>query len=97
VSKSFTALSIMQLVQAHSVQLDAPVRRYLPSFRLADGGAYAKVNLRHLLTHTSGIPEVGGHPSAGRSEDEAGSSGSRSGERAEWSCQRSPRVLQRQL
>jgi CubicO group peptidase (beta-lactamase class C family) len=60
VSKSFTALAVMQLVQAHRVQLDAPVRRYLPAFRLADGGAYTRITVRQLLTHTSGIPKSAG-------------------------------------
>ena len=35
-SKSFTALAIMQLVEAGKLDLDAPVQRYLPWFRVAD-------------------------------------------------------------
>jgi len=56
VSKSFTALAIMQLVEAGKVKLDAPVQRYLPWFRVADPVASARITLRHLLYHTSGIP-----------------------------------------
>src|SRR6266496_6227692 len=56
VSKSFTALAIMQLVEAGKVELDAPVQRYLPWFRVADPVASARITLRHLLYHTSGIP-----------------------------------------
>src|SRR6266566_9636718 len=36
VSKSFTALAVMQLVEAGKIELDAPVQRYLPWFRVAD-------------------------------------------------------------
>ncbi len=35
-TKSFTALAIMQLVEAGKIELDAPVQRYLPWFRVAD-------------------------------------------------------------
>lgn len=51
VSKSFTALAVMQLVEAGKVALDAPVSRYLDVF--ADGPAGA-VTIRQLLSHTSG-------------------------------------------
>jgi CubicO group peptidase (beta-lactamase class C family) len=54
-SKSFTALLVMQLVEAGKVSLDAPVRRYLPWFQLADEGA-ARITIRQLLNHTSGLP-----------------------------------------
>lgn len=56
-SKSFTALAIMQLVESGKVDLDAPVRRYLPDFRVADEVASAQITVRHLLHHTSGLPE----------------------------------------
>ena len=36
ITKSFTALAVMQLVDAGKVELDAPVQRYLPWFRVAD-------------------------------------------------------------
>ena len=54
-SKSFTALAIMQLVEAGKVELDAPVQRYLPWFRVADEEASARITVRHLLNHTSGL------------------------------------------
>ena len=56
-SKSITALAIMQLVESGRVDLDAPVRRYLPGFRVADEAASARITVRHLLHHTSGLPE----------------------------------------
>jgi CubicO group peptidase (beta-lactamase class C family) len=55
VSKSFTALAIMQLVEAGKVELDAPVQRYLPWFRVADAEASAEITVRHLLNQTSGL------------------------------------------
>jgi CubicO group peptidase (beta-lactamase class C family) len=54
-SKSFTALAIMQLVEAGKVELDAPVQRYLPWFRVADEAASAEITVRHLLNQTSGL------------------------------------------
>lgn len=55
VSKSVTALAIMQLVEAGTVKLDAPVVRYIPWFRVADEEASAEITVRHLLNHTSGL------------------------------------------
>src|SRR6266566_2736681 len=59
ISKTFTALAVMQLVESGKVELDAPVQRYLPWFRVADPVASARITLRHLLYHTSGIPSSG--------------------------------------
>ncbi|AZM56267.1 hypothetical protein DMA15_29785 [Streptomyces sp. WAC 01529] len=56
VSKPVTGVAVMQLVEAGRVDLDAPVRTYLPWFRLADRGASERITVRHLLTNTSGIP-----------------------------------------
>lgn len=58
-SKSFTAVAIMQLVEAGDLDLDAPVQAYLPDFTLADPAAAAQVTVRHLLNHTSGIADAG--------------------------------------
>ena len=60
--KSFTALAVMQLVDAGRLSLDAPVRTYVPEFRLADRGAADRITVRHLLQHTSGLPEGAGGP-----------------------------------
>ena len=54
-TKSFTALAVMQLVEAGKVELDAPVQRYLPWFRVADPIASAQMTVRHLLNQTSGF------------------------------------------
>ncbi len=56
VTKSFTALAVMQLVEAGKIELDAPVQRYLPWFRVADPEASAQMTVRHLLNQTSGLP-----------------------------------------
>ena len=55
-SKSFTALAVMQLVEQNRIALDAPVQQYLPWFRVRDVNASKQITVRHLLTHTSGIP-----------------------------------------
>jgi CubicO group peptidase (beta-lactamase class C family) len=60
VAKPVTATAVMTLVEAGEIDLDAPVRTYLPDFRLADDGRAARVTVRHLLQHTSGIPEFAG-------------------------------------
>ncbi len=56
ITKSFTALAVMQLVEAGAVDLDAPVQRYLPWFRVAAAQASARMTVRHLLNQTSGLP-----------------------------------------
>lgn len=56
VTKSFTALAIMQLIEAGKVDLDAPVQRYLPWFRVANASASAQITVRELLNQTSGLP-----------------------------------------
>lgn len=59
-TKSFTALAVMQLVEAGKIELDAPVQRYLPWFRVADPQASAQITIRHLLNQNSGLPGVPG-------------------------------------
>jgi CubicO group peptidase (beta-lactamase class C family) len=59
-TKSLTALAVMQLVEAGKIELDAPVQRYLPWFRVADPQASAQMTVRHLLNQTSGLPTSSG-------------------------------------
>jgi CubicO group peptidase (beta-lactamase class C family) len=59
-TKSFTALAVMQLVEAGRIELDAPVTTYLPWFRLADREASARITVRQLLNQTSGLPQLPG-------------------------------------
>lgn len=60
VTKSFTALCIMQLVEDGRLVLDAPVRRYLPWFRTADAEASSRITIRQLLNQDSGFSELDG-------------------------------------
>jgi CubicO group peptidase (beta-lactamase class C family) len=64
-TKTWTALAFMQLVDEGKVDLDEPVRTYLPGFAVADPGVSAKVTPRHLLYHTNGIEEAYGDPGEG--------------------------------
>ena len=54
ISKTFTGTIFMRLVEAGKIELDAPVRTYLPKFKLADKDVAERVTVRHLLTHTGG-------------------------------------------
>jgi len=56
VSKTFVALAVMQLVERGQLDLDAPVTRFLPYFRLADLRSAELITVRQLLSHTSGLP-----------------------------------------
>lgn len=55
ITKVWTATLVMQLVDDGLVELDAPLRAYLPEFRTADESASSKVTVRHLLSHTGGF------------------------------------------
>lgn len=55
VTKMLTATLVLQCADEGLVDLDAPVTRYLPDFRLLEDGAADRVLVRHLLSHTSGI------------------------------------------
>ena len=48
-----TTPAVLRLIDAGQLALDDPVARYLPAYAK---GAKARVTLRHLLTHTSGLP-----------------------------------------
>lgn len=53
-TKTFTATAIMRLVDDGSIDLHAPVRRYLPELRLRDEAVAANVTVLQLLNHTAG-------------------------------------------
>ncbi len=57
VTKLFVATAIMQLVEQGKVELDAPVVKYLPYFKLNDDRS-ARITIRQMLNHTSAIPDV---------------------------------------
>ncbi|MDQ6671179.1 MAG: beta-lactamase family protein [Chloroflexota bacterium] len=54
ITKTFTATAAMRLVEQTALDLDRPVRDYVPDLQLADANVAAGVTSRHLLTHTSG-------------------------------------------
>jgi CubicO group peptidase (beta-lactamase class C family) len=54
--KSFTALAIMQLVEAGKIKLDSPAQTYLPWFRVADSDASKLITVRQVLNQVSGLP-----------------------------------------
>ncbi|MBV6701626.1 serine hydrolase [Kitasatospora aureofaciens] len=55
VSKTFTATVLMRLVAEGRVELDAPVRRYVPELVLPDEQAAAEITVLNLLNHTAGL------------------------------------------
>ncbi|HEX6819370.1 MAG TPA: serine hydrolase domain-containing protein [Ktedonobacterales bacterium] len=55
ITKTLTATAILRLVERGELDLDVPVRTYLPDLRLADESVAVRVTLRHLLTHTAGF------------------------------------------
>jgi CubicO group peptidase (beta-lactamase class C family) len=55
VTKTYTATALMCLVAAGQVELEAPVRRYVPELKLADERVAAEVTVLSLLNHTSGL------------------------------------------
>jgi len=57
VSKPFTAIAILQLEERGRLSIGDPVARFMPGFPNGD-----RIKLEHLLTHTSGIPNVNDLP-----------------------------------
>ncbi|WP_230193543.1 serine hydrolase domain-containing protein [Streptomyces coriariae] len=55
VTKTYTATAIMCLVEQGRVELEAPVRRYVPELRLPDEDAAAQITILNLLNHTAGL------------------------------------------
>lgn len=54
VSKVYTAAAVMKLVDEGKVNLDDPVKKYIPDFEMADE-RYRKITVRMLLNHSSGL------------------------------------------
>jgi CubicO group peptidase (beta-lactamase class C family) len=55
ITKSFTAVLILQLYEQGKIDLNQPIKTYLPAYT---GEGAEKVTIHHLLTHTSGIENV---------------------------------------
>jgi CubicO group peptidase (beta-lactamase class C family) len=61
-TKSFTALAVLQLVDAGKVGLDDPVVDHVPELELPDGEPLRAITVRHVLQHTSGLDDLSGGP-----------------------------------
>jgi CubicO group peptidase (beta-lactamase class C family) len=59
ITKQFTAMLIMQLVEQGKLKLDVPISTYLPDYPKKNGDV---ITIHHLLTHTSGIPNMTAFP-----------------------------------
>lgn len=55
-TKALTAAAILQLAERGALHLDDPVQRYVTAFSLADHDSAAHITIRHVLTHTAGLP-----------------------------------------
>lgn len=64
VTKQFTGVAILLLQERGKLTLDAPVKTYLPDAP----ATWDKVTVRHLLTHSSGIPNFTSFPDYGASK-----------------------------
>src|SRR5580765_2519490 len=59
ITKTFTAIAVMQLWEQGLVDLDAPANDYLRAYKLVSSKAsFRPATLRHLLTHTAGVRAV---------------------------------------
>jgi CubicO group peptidase (beta-lactamase class C family) len=55
-TKSFTALAVLKLIQQGKVDLNADIRKYIPDFSVRNlYGGETLITVNHLLTHTSGL------------------------------------------
>lgn len=57
IAKVITGVGFMRLVEKGTVRLEDPVIQHLPGFPFGD-----KIQIIHLLTHTSGLPDYTAHP-----------------------------------
>lgn len=69
ITKTLTATAALVAAQRGRVSLDHPLPEYLPDFTVAEPGRARAITLRHLLDHTSGLPELGPVDTAGLSPD----------------------------
>ena len=63
ITKQFTAMLIMQLVEQGKLKLDVPISTYLSDYPKKNGDV---ITLHHLLTHTSGTPNMTSFPRFGK-------------------------------
>ena len=58
ISKTFTAIAVLQLVEQGELDIDDPVNEHLRGFRIEHRPNSPRVTIRHLLTHTGGLGEL---------------------------------------
>jgi CubicO group peptidase (beta-lactamase class C family) len=59
ITKTFTAIAVMQLCEQGLLNLDAPADDYLRAYKLVPAKAsHRPATVRHLLTYTSGLPQA---------------------------------------
>lgn len=56
ISKTFVAFGILQLAKENKLSLDDDIAKYFPDFK--NSSIAKKVKIHHLLTHTSGLPDI---------------------------------------
>ena len=56
VTKLFTALAVMQLVESGQIDLNAPLQRYIPEFSIVAPDDYSDIAVRDVLSHHGGLP-----------------------------------------
>jgi CubicO group peptidase (beta-lactamase class C family) len=59
ITKQFTSMLIMQLVEQGKLKLDVPISTYLPDYPKKNGDV---ITIHHLLTHSAGIPNMTAFP-----------------------------------
>jgi CubicO group peptidase (beta-lactamase class C family) len=62
ITKLFTATAILQLRDARKLALDDPLAAHLPWFAVKGADPDGPITIRHLLTHTSGLPREAAFP-----------------------------------
>jgi len=67
IGKTFTAVLIMQLVQAEKIKLTDPLKKYLPDFPFPEG---EKIQIKHLLNHSAGLDNYMAHEDYQAKKDE---------------------------
>jgi CubicO group peptidase (beta-lactamase class C family) len=55
ITKPMTAAAVMTLVDRGALSLSDPVQKFIPEFR---GDGRERITVRHILTHTSGLPDM---------------------------------------
>ena len=56
ITKMFTGITALRLCEMGVLSLDTPIKEYLPYLKLKHEEATERVTMRHLLSHTSGLP-----------------------------------------